>query len=130
MKIRVHIVLVVAVLAVLAGAVAFSARDSRGQSQSPKSDSKLKPTVLIRKRTNASEEKNGSPVFAAAAAQNAVLENELSWSFGGKEQRGWYLYSSLIGRILNTGNGNNSVDFAATLAGWQKNKGLNADGVL
>ena len=69
-------------------------------------------------------------MFAAAAAQNAVLENELSWSFGGKEQRGWYLYSSLIGRILNTGNGNNSVDFAATLAGWQKNKGLNADGVL
>src|SRR5439155_19090277 len=127
-NIRVNIVLTVAALAVLAGAVSLAARSSRGQTQSPKTDTRVKPTVLITERGPAAKA-NASAAFAAAAAQNAVLENELSWKFGGKEQHGWYLYHSLIGRILNTQSAA-PTDFAAALAVWQKNKGLSPSGVL
>ena len=128
-NIRVNIVLTVAALAVLAGAVSLAARSSRGQTQSPKTDTRVKPTVLITERGTAAKE-NASAAFAAAAAQNALLENELSWKFGGKEQHGWYLYHSLIGRILNTQGDAAPTDFAAALAVWQKNKGLSPSGVL
>lgn len=36
------------------------------------------------------------PVFAAAAGQNLNLKNSISWAFGGKSQKGWYLYELLI----------------------------------
>ena len=125
-NIRVNIMVAVAALAVFAGVVSLAARSSRGQSQSPKSDPRVKPTVLIKERGA----ENASSAFANAAAKNAVLENELSWTFGGKQQRGWYLYHSLIDRILNTRSDAAPTDFAAALAVWQKNRGLNSSGVL
>src|SRR5262245_20823483 len=38
--------------------------------------------------------------FAEAATQNALLRNELTWTFGSKQQHGWYLYDLLIGQTL------------------------------
>jgi D-alanyl-D-alanine carboxypeptidase len=120
-KVRTHLVVIIAVLA-----LSF-AQSSSGQSQRPKSEPAVKPTVLISDRNTA--EKNAAG-FAGAAAKNAALENELIWIFGGKEQHGWYLYDLLIGRTLNLRDGADSNDFAAALAAWQKNKGLKPDGVL
>ena len=68
--------------------------------------------------------------FASAATQNALLKNELTWTFGGKQQRGWYLYDLLIGKTLNTDHGTVTVEFAAAVASWQKRAGLKSDGVL
>jgi zinc D-Ala-D-Ala carboxypeptidase len=68
--------------------------------------------------------------FATAAVNNATLRQELNWTFGGKQQRGWYLYDLLIGKTLNTNDDSSSSDFAAALAAWQKKRGLSADGVL
>ncbi len=68
--------------------------------------------------------------FADAAAQNSLLRNELIWEFGRKGQRGWYLYDLLIGETLNISHNASSVNFAATIAGWQKQKGLSVSGVL
>ena len=68
--------------------------------------------------------------FAAAATTNVTLRNDLTWIFGGKQQRGWYLYDFLISRTLNTQHDATTSDFAAALAGWQKKRGLAADGVL
>jgi hypothetical protein len=69
-------------------------------------------------------------IFATAAVQNLNLKNNISWAFGGKTQRGWYLYESLIGQLINTGKGVEAADFADALAKWQESAGLNPTGVL
>src|SRR5262249_5426386 len=68
--------------------------------------------------------------FAEAATQNALLRNELTWTFGSKQQHGWYLYDLLIGQTLNISRDASTGDFANSIAGWQKTKGLTANGVL
>ena len=71
-----------------------------------------------------------SAAFATAATTNATLRNDLTWTFGGKQQRGWYLYELLIGETLNSEHDPTTSDFAASLAKWQKKRGIAADGVL
>lgn len=64
-----------------------------------------------------------------AAGQNTVLKNNCVWAFGGKSQRGWRIYESLINELI----ANNSAadnDFAAALARWQQTSGIEANGVL
>lgn len=122
---KVHIAMIVAVLAVALTVVASGMQTGRSQSQtSPASQVKspVKSTVRITA--------TGPSAFASAAESNAVLRNELSWTFGGKQQRGWYLYELLIRRSLETPGESDSVDFAAALAMWQKRMGLSPDGVL
>src|SRR5262245_60729738 len=64
--------------------------------------------------------------FEAAALQNARLKTDLPWVFGGKSQRGWYLYSPLIGSLLGTISDSDSREFAQSLHRWQQASGLNA----
>lgn len=125
---RVHIALfVIALNAVVV--LSFQAHSGRGQSQDPKADSRVKPTVLITNHTGSTAE-SASAVFTAAAARNAVLKNELTWTFAGKQQHGWYLYNALISQMLNTEEDAASNGFAAALARWQQKTGLEASGVL
>src|ERR1700757_4179473 len=94
---------VVAVVAVIS--IALETRTGRGQTQSPTNESRVKSTVLrpaSRGGGSAAGTTTKSSAFVSAAARNAVLRNDLTWTFGGKQQRGWYLYTSLIGRLLNT----------------------------
>jgi zinc D-Ala-D-Ala carboxypeptidase len=70
------------------------------------------------------------PQFGAAAAQNADLQNNLSWTFGGKQQRGWYLYVPLIRQLLGTESSPHEAEFALALSRWQKSVGLPPNGVL
>jgi hypothetical protein len=84
----------------------------------------LKPTVLAMAR------KPASSTFTEASTQNAVLRNELIWSFGSKPQQGWFLYDMLIGQTLNAPPDISTNDFANAVAAWQKQNGLNASGVL
>jgi len=71
-----------------------------------------------------------SSTFTTAATTNVTLRNDLTWTFGGKQQRGWYLYDLLIGETLNSKHDPSTSDFAASLAKWQKKRGITADGVL
>jgi D-alanyl-D-alanine carboxypeptidase len=121
---RLHFVVLLVALVAVVGVVSFAARSSSGQSRS-KSKSTVKPVVRI---TNSAP--SNAAAFATAAAQNVSLRNDLSWTFGGKQQRGWYLYDLLIGKTLNTQHDSVSNDFAAALASWQKKRGVGADGVL
>ncbi|HKG98805.1 MAG TPA: hypothetical protein VKA97_13370, partial [Pyrinomonadaceae bacterium] len=107
-NVRVHIALLVTALAILAAVTFFPARSS--PAQAPRS--------------------NTSSTFVASAARNATLRNELTWTFGGKQQRGWYLYDLLIGKTLKSQHDSTTSDFAAALAVWQKKMRLSADGVL
>jgi LAS superfamily LD-carboxypeptidase LdcB len=59
-----------------------------------------------------------------------LLKYELSWAFGGKQQRGWHLYTPLISRLLETGDGASADGFAAALARWQRAASLEPSGVL
>jgi len=70
------------------------------------------------------------PVFDHAASRNEVLKSELTWSFGGKSQRGWYLYSPLISSMIGAENEPASARFALKLSSWQGANGLQQSGVL
>jgi D-alanyl-D-alanine carboxypeptidase len=124
---KVHLLLSVAVLIVGATVVFFAALTGRGQAARSASGAP-KRTVATPNPTNNSG--SVSAVFTEAAMQNVVLRNEVTWTFGGKQQRGWYLYDLLIGKTLNTQHDTVTNDFAAVLARWQKKKGLRANGFL
>ncbi len=125
MKNKFHVVVIVCVLAVAMGVMAFAARSSRGQSSRANRNASAKPAIRV---TESSATK--ASAFTAAAGQNAVVRNELSWTFGGKQQRGWYLYDLLISKTLDTKHDPVTADFAEEVAAWKKKRGLRADGVL
>jgi uncharacterized protein YcbK (DUF882 family) len=136
---RFRIVQLLAVLAVIASVGFLATRSSRGQSpaaaakteqQSPKTESLVKPTVLATERPAANPGSVAVSPFSDAVAQNSLLRNDLIWSFGKKEQHGWYLYDLLIGRMLNITPDATTSDFASAIATWQKQKGLTVTGVL
>ena len=123
--------------ALFAAVLAFSlvSRASYGQSQvvekSATATPALKPLALVEKRTaSAAAEKRDASLFADAAARNTVLKYDLSWAFGGKQQRGWYLYTPLISRLLETEGEAAGSDFASALSRWQTQAGLRPSGVL
>ena len=66
----------------------------------------------------------------AAAQQNAKLNRDLTWTFGSKQQRGWYIYTPLIKRLIGTKHEVASVDFARAVSRWQSKAGLTASGVI
>lgn len=123
-----------AALAALVVVVTLVARTGYGQSQAEGQSAAapaLKPMALVEKRTAvAAAEKKDSSLFAEAAARNTALKYELSWAFGGKQQRGWYLYTPLISRLLETEDEAAGSDFASSLSRWQTGAGLRPSGVL
>ncbi len=121
---KVHIALVLILLVAVVASVSISADSSRGQSSRTKDAPSTTPTTRVTSRTTATS------AFAAAATENASLKNELSWTFGGKQQHGWYLYDLLIGKTLDTSHDSDTSDFAAAVARWQKRSGVGANGVL
>ena len=126
---KVHVALIVVVLAAVVIFVSFSARSSsRGVAVQSKPESTVKSTSRVATATTSA--KTSTAAFAAAASQNAALRNELSWTFGGKQQRGWSLYELLISKTLKTQEDAATSDFASAVATWQKRSGLSADGVL
>ena len=128
---KVHVVLIVVVLTAVVTFVSLSARSSsRGVTVQSKTESTVKPTSRVTDRTTSTSAKASTAAFAAAASQNAALRNELTWTFGGKQQRGWSLYELLINKTLKTQEDAATSDFASAVAAWQKRSGLSADGVI
>lgn len=122
---RIHILLAISLLVVIATVASVAALTSSSQSRRSKNDPPRRPVELTKGNITPS-----STAFSAVATQNAVLRNEVNWTFGGKQQRGWYLYDLLIGKTLDTPHDPITNDFAATLAKWQKKRGLRSDGLL
>ena len=117
---RLHILLAISLLVVIATVASVTGLTS-SQSRRSKSEPPARTVALST---------TSSSAFAAAAAQNAILRNEVTWTFGGKQQRGWYLYDLLIGKTLDTPHDPITSEFATILAKWQKKRGLRADGQL
>ena len=123
---RVSLMLVALGLFVSTGLV-WSA-PGRGQTKT-EPESTVKPIVKITTQPVSVSAKSSSPL-SEVAGKNVMFRNDLSWTFGGKEQRGWFLYDLLIGKTLDTQSLSDSGDFAATLSAWQRRKGLSNSGVL
>jgi LAS superfamily LD-carboxypeptidase LdcB len=126
---RIQLLITLATLVVAATLFVSTARSSRGQTQRPKTESPVKPTALVREPSKPLSA-SAAPALIAAAEENSVLRNELVWTFGGKAQRGWFLYDLLIRQTLNTQKETATTDFASSLLSWQKQVGLEPQGVL
>jgi len=128
-----HLPLFLVLLAAMLGVVAFDESTSRGQSQSGSqtTESRVKPTSMVReRRAGVTEISNNSAALALAVTRNTQLRTELSWVLGGKQQRGWYLYRSLIDRLLGIQDDVTSEGFASALAQWQHKSGVEPTGIL
>lgn len=84
-----------------------------------------KPKTLVAKTASVT-----ASAWATAVSDNIRLKNSLQWAFGGKSQRGWYLYESLIQHTIGTEAETNTAEFAATLAAWQQKNSLPATGTV
>ena len=78
----------------------------------------------------AAVQRSPSPSSSQAARRNALLVTQLYWIFGSKQQRGWYLYTPLISRMIGSKPDPASKDFASAVARWQKKSGVAPSGVL
>ena len=78
----------------------------------------------------AGSEKERAAAFGAAARKNAALKDSLKWTFGGRQQTGWYLYVPLISHTIGTESAPETARFALALSVWEKQNGLAPDGVL
>jgi zinc D-Ala-D-Ala carboxypeptidase len=130
-----HLVVFFVVLAAFSLSVSFDPGPGHAQSREGlktarpgTGGSKVKPTSAVRAR--ASRESSPASSLRLAAPRNASLRRELSWTFGGKPQRGWQIYEPLIGRLLQTEHKAASEGFAAALTSWQKRTGLRPTGML
>jgi uncharacterized protein YcbK (DUF882 family) len=119
---RIHIAAIVVLLVLTSGVTGSRSGPTKSTYQRSQEESpEVEAAPLITPQSNR---------FADAAARNATLRNDLTWTFGGKQQRGWYLYDSLLTKTLNTSSDATTTDFAAAVAAWQKRRGLTANGVL
>ena len=127
-----HTAVFLITLATSLALVSFDARISHSQSKSKEGDGVTVKRVL--KPAADSRDKRGETAahssFREAAARNAQLSSELNWTFGSKPQRGWYLYTLLIKRLINTKYDTASEKFALALSRWQAKSGLKSSGVL
>ena len=69
-------------------------------------------------------------VFDVASSSNVQLQTTLEWSFGGKVQHGWSLYTPLIDDLIGAGVDAGGSQFAMQLSLWQRDKGIEPSGVL
>ena len=132
---KTHLAVFAVALVALVGVVTLVSRTGYGQQSQAEGQAAalpaMKPMALVEKRTaTASAEKRPTSLFAEAAERNTVLKYELGWAFGGKQQRGWYLYTPLITRLLEAEGEAAGPDFASALSRWQTASGLRPSGVL
>ena len=98
----------------------------------PQTPATTKLTAATRTREVASAPASSADAraYSAAALQNVALKQNLNWAFGGKQQRGWYLYVPLISQLVGTGEEVGTSGFALALSQWQTRVGLQPSGIL
>lgn len=119
------ILMTLAVAAFLLVSSWFKSSVALGQTQ----ERLVKPSVSI--KTSAPDATGGeSAAFARAAEANAELKKNMRWTFGKREQTGWYLYEPLIRHTIGTESEPETNEFARALSLWQKQRKLAPSGIL
>jgi len=137
MKTKALFVLIVCALGVVLAGIALGAKGSIRQVARPRNETAPKPVVgseetakTVTTVNSHEDRKIIDSSSSEAAVTNTRLRNDLSWTFGGKSQRGWYLYDSLIRQTLRSESDVTSNNFAKTLSAWQKLTNLKPSGVF
>ena len=87
----------------------------------------LSAPVMLEMGASRGHSQSAGKLEVAAAQQNAKFIRELTWTFGSKQQRGWYIYSRSSSRLINTKNDGASSEFARAVSRWQAKSGIEAD---
>jgi len=87
-------------------------------------------SLMLNPWAGRSQTKDGRTPDVEAAKRNAVLSTSLTWTFGSKQQLGWYLYTPLIKQLIDTQQDVASVKFARAVALWQAKSALRPSGVI
>jgi uncharacterized protein YcbK (DUF882 family) len=99
--------------------------------ESEASEGKLRPAAVVERVAESGVATEALSLLGKAAERNVMLSRQLSWAFGGKQQRGWTLYVPLISQLIeHEHEDHETADFASALARWQRGAGLHASGVL
>ena len=80
--------------------------------------------------TEAASKEASPSAFEGAALRNSQLQSSLGWIFGGKQQLGWYLYTPLVANLIGADSDGTASEFAMRLSLWQRQKEVEATGVL
>jgi zinc D-Ala-D-Ala carboxypeptidase len=97
----------------------------------PQKESLVRLSAPAGPATDATLKPMAASAFLAAAEQNSQLQTSLQWVFGGRSQRGWNLYASLISNMIGDEKEDGaSADFASALSRWQKVNRIDSRGVL
>src|SRR6266498_3167317 len=86
--------------------------------------------ILLNPAAGRGQSKDQRKPGADAAKRNALLSAALTWTFGSKQQQGWYLYTPLIKQLISTKQDSHSVQFARAVARWQAKAALKPSGVI
>ena len=133
-SVRFYFVILAMGIALVLSAVSLARTNgSQAQTQTQKTESPVKPTVLIRDPNTSNVTtvpSTTSTAFAEAATRNSVFRNQLTWTFGGKQQRGWYLYDLLLQETVRNSSNTGTSDFASALSTWQEMRRLSPEGIL
>ena len=125
---RLHLGLFLIGLAGLVTLPFINVESTSGQSVANRG--RVKRTAAVRTKRPEATGDNSAPALNFAASRNTLLRTELNWIFGGKQQKGWYLYQPLIKKLLETNKDAGTEAFAAALSKWQEKSGLASTGVL
>ena len=68
--------------------------------------------------------------FDGAAARNVQLGTSVAWAFGGKQQRGWHIYTPLIANLIGAEPEVASSEFARQISLWEGTQRIAPSGVL
>src|SRR5438045_3526197 len=89
----------------------------------------LAMTCIVSATTQRKPKQAESPELLAAR-ENDSLRNDLKWIFGGKDQKGWYLYTLLIQKLIDTKDDPGSPKFARAVSRWQAKSALKPTGII
>jgi hypothetical protein len=121
-----------AIFCIIVLAINFPKLNIHGQNSSVSTASPVKifPIEPEKNAVNKTTASDAPVALTPAAEENAQLKDSLTWSFGAKEQRGWYLYAALIRETVGSQAGAATDEFARAVAVWQQKNGLSETGTI
>lgn len=121
------------VAAVIAGSIMWHSlyeTNARVVAAQPARIDDAEPQAVVLATARKPEDAAAEATAARPHEANSRSIRDLQWTFGGKPQRGWHLYASLIAELINSNDPPTSLGFAATLARWQGAAGLTPTGMI